>query len=375
MKNYLKALCTTAILFFLMFLGWLVVFNVYYFNPLETAIDNFHFSDIYFYWQKKNSDNTYSNIVIVNTAYLHDRDKIATVIDSINAHQPRLVAVDIIFPDAVSSLTPADSHLCAAFSACPKLVIAQRAVPISEKSWNMERSFFADGYTEGVVNFSTGLVRTIHTTETFDQVSYPTFAAQVVRQIGELPAEKERMIQFGGINFMTWNANEEDFTLDFLKDKIVFIGDINDIRDWHDIPIGTTGRSRMSGVELHALSTYTLLSPYHYHFFPKFVSIFIQIILIYFFCFCLHLWWPQTTMDNWVQFLLQIAFIAIIVIFCYILFRTCYIICSPTIAIIGFGLVGFAKNITDTFTDKEQRDKFVEKWKARLECLKKKKEK
>ena len=183
------------------------------------------------------------------------------------------------------------------------------------------------------------------------------------------------MIQFGGINFMTWNANEEDFTLDFLKDKIVFIGDINDIRDWHDIPIGTTGRSRMSGVELHALSTYTLLSPYHYHFFPKFVSIFIQIILIYFFCFCLHLWWPQTTMDNWVQFLLQIAFIAIIVIFCYILFRTCYIICSPTIAIIGFGLVGFAKNITDTFTDKEQRDKFVEKWKARLECLKKKKEK
>ena len=79
-------------------------------------------------------------------------------------------------------------------------------------------------------------------------------------------------------------------------------------------------------------------------------------------------------MDNWVQFLLQIAFIAIIVIFCYILFRTCYIICSPTIAIIGFGLVGFAKNITDTFTDKEQRDKFVEKWKARLECLKKKNE-
>ena len=146
-----------------------------------------------------------------------------------------------------------------------------------------------------------------------------------------------------------------------MKDKIVFIGDINDLRDWHDIPIGTTGRSRMSGVELHALSTYTLLSPYHYHFLPKFLSIFIQIILIYFFCLILHKWRPQTTMDNWIQLLLQIAFIAIIVIFCYILFRTCYLICSPSIAIIGFGLVGFAKNITDTFIGKKQNDRPVKK--------------
>ena len=364
MNIFLKSLCTTIILLLLILLGWLVVFNVYYFNPLETAIDNFHFSDIYFYWQKKHSDKSDSNMVIVNTAYLHDRDEIATVIDSINAHQPRLVAVDIIFPEAVSSLSPADSHLCAAFDACPNLVLAQRAVPISDKSWNMERSFFADGYTEGVVNFSTGLVRTIHTTETIDQVSYPTFAAQVVKQIGELPAEKERMIHFGGIDFMTWNINKDDFSdfsLDFMKDKIVFIGDINDLRDWHDIPIGTTGRSRMSGVELHALSTYTLLSPYHYHFLPKFLSIFIQIILIYFFCLVLHIWRPQTTMDNWIQLLLQIAFIAIIVIFCYILFRTCYLICSPSIAIIGFGLVGFAKNITDTFIGKKQNDRPVKK--------------
>lgn len=341
-----KALMTTVFLLLIIWVGKLMVFKVDKFNPLGTALDNFHFSDIYFYWQKNSSNEAKGDIVIVNMANLHDRDEIATIIDSINAHQSRVVAVDIIFPKTVSELASSDSHLVAAFNDCPNLVLAQRAVPVSEGNWNMERSFFADGHTEGVVNYSTGLVRTIGTTEAFGQKTFPTFAAQIVKQVGDLPAEKERMIQFGGIDFMIWTPKEE-FDLDFLNNKIVIIGDTGDFRDWHDIPIGTTGRSRMSGVELHALSTLTLLSPYHYREFSVFWSKIIQVIIIYLFCFCLHKWRPEATLDNWKQVIIQIAFILVLMMVCYLLFRAFYLVCSPALAIVGLGLAGFAKNLTD----------------------------
>lgn len=350
-----KALMTTVFLLLIIWVCKWAVFKFDTFNPLETALDNFHFSDIYFYWQRNSSNDAEGDIVIVNTANLHDRDEIATIIDTINAHQPRVVAVDIIFPKTVSDLASSDSHLVAAFNACSNIVLAQRMVRVSEGNWNMERSFFADGHTEGVVNFSTSLVRTIDTAGVYGQKTFPTFAAQIVKQVGNLPAEKERMIQFGGIDFMIWTPKGK-FDLDFLNNKIVIIGDTGDFRDWHDIPIGTTGRSRMSGVELHALSTLTLLSPYHYRNFPVFWSKIIQIIIIYLFCFCLHKWWPETTMENLKQGIIQIAFIVVLMMICYLLFRAFHLVCSPALAIVGFGLAGFAKDFTDCIYKKNFKE-------------------
>lgn len=91
-------------------------------------------------------------MVLVDIQYLHNRDEIATLIDSINAHSPRVLALDVIFPQTVSSYPEADSHLVAAIGACPQVVLAQNAVPHMDGSWFVERSFFADGYTEGAVN-------------------------------------------------------------------------------------------------------------------------------------------------------------------------------------------------------------------------------
>ncbi len=346
----IKALLTTVFLLALIGVGKFFVFDTGLFNPLKTALNNFHFSDIYFYWQKDFSNDVDSEVVIVNTAYLHDRDEIATVVDSINAHHPRAVAVDVVFSETVSTLAAADSHLAVAFNACPNLVLAQRAVLISKNKWNIERSFFAEGNTEGVANFSTALVRTVCTTETFGQETFPTFAAQVVKKVGVFPTEKERIIHFGGIDFMVWTP-KESFNLDYLEDKIVIVGDTSDLRDWHDIPIGTTGRSRMSGVELHALSVITLMSDNIYHSFPKFWSIVIQIAILYLFSLifcCVSEKWKNW--DNWIQGALQILLISMILPFCYVLFLIFNLICSPSLTIVGFGLVGFAKDITDAIT-------------------------
>lgn len=344
-RKWAKALLTTVLLLLMILAGKLIVVNTDTFNPLQTALNQFHFSDIYFQWHHGHNADAECEMILVDIQYLHNREEIATLIDSINAHQPRVVAMDVIFPPTVSLDPAADSHLVAAIAACPHVVLAQNAVPQVDGSWHTERSFFADGYPEGLVNIPASVVRYAETT--IDTL--PTFAAQVATiSTDHLTHNAKHLIDFGGVNIMTWTPMVEDLHLPALQDKIVFIGDMGDLRDWHNIPIGASGESRMSGTEIQVLATAALLSPNPYYTLPRWLSIALQIILLFLFCWLLYLL-PQT-MDNWIQRALQIVFMILMLPVCYLLFVGLHIVSSPTLAIIGFGLAGFAKNIIDAIS-------------------------
>lgn len=337
----MKALYTTTMLLLLVGIGKLVVVNTDVFNPLQTALGQFRFSDIYFHWHRGHNADAESDIVLVDIQYLHNREEIATLLDSISAYHPRVVALDVIFPPTVSLDPVADSHLTAAVMACPRVVLAQNAVPQVDGSWSMERSFFADGYIEGAVNIPTSVVR--YAEPLFDTL--PTFAAQVASLSSErFTLSDKRLIDFGA-HLMTWTAGAEDFYLSALEDKMVFVGDLGDLRDYHNIPVGASGQSRIPGTEVHALATAALLADNPYRSLPQWLGIVLQIILIFLFCWLLYLL-PQT-MDNWVHGALQIAFMLLMLPVCYVLFVGLHIVCSPTLAIVGFGLAALAKNITD----------------------------
>lgn len=339
--KWIKALLTTVLLLLLMWGGRLLVVNTDAFNPLQAAMDNFHFSDIYFHWHRGHNAEAMQDIVLVDIQYMHDREEIATLLDSIGAQRPRVVALDVIFPQAVSLDPAADSHLTAAVAACPQVVLAQNAVPLPDGGWRLERSFFADGYTEGSVNLPASVVR--YAEPQFDTL--PTFAAQAARMAGVHPSGKNTLIDFGGVNIMTWTPSVEDFYLPALADKLVFVGDLGDLRDYHNIPVGAGGQSRMAGTEVHALATAALLAENPYHTLPRWLGIVLQITIVFLFCWLLYLL-PQT-MDNWVHGALQIAFMLLMLPVCYLLFVGLHIVCSPTLAIVGFGLAGLAKNIVD----------------------------
>lgn len=340
-RKWLKALLTTIVVLLMVWGGRAVVVNTNAFNPLESALSQFHISDIYFHWHRGHNADAAADMVLVDIQYLHDREEIATLLDSIAAQRPKVVALDVIFPPAVSLDPVADSHLAAAVCACPQVVLAQNAVPLPEGGWRMERSFFADGYTEGTVNMDATVVR--YAESRFE--SLPTFAAQVASLFSEnMSATDKRLIDFDA-HLMTWTAGVEDFHLPALEDKIVFVGDMGDLRDNHNIPVGAGGQSRLSGTEVHALATAALMADSPYHSLPRWLGIILQIIIIFLFCWLLYVL-PQT-MDNWVNGALQIAFMLLMLPVCYLLFVGLHIVCSPTLAIVGFGLAALAKNIID----------------------------
>lgn len=343
-RKWMKAVLTTVLVLLMVWLGKSVVVNTDAFNPLQAALDQLHFSDIYFHWHRGHNAEAAQDIVLVDIQYLRDREEIATLLDSIAAQRPRVVALDVIFPKIVTSDPVADSHLATAMAACPQAVLAQYAVePLPDGGWRLERSFFADGYSEGTVNLPASIVR--YAEPRFDTL--PTFAAQVAALSTtncQLPTANS-LIDFGGVNLLRWTPGVEDFYLPALEDKLVFVGDLGDLRDYHNIPVGAGEQSRMAGNEVHALATAALLADNPYHTLPRWLGIVLQIIIIFLFCWLLYLL-PQT-MDNWVHGALQIAFMLLMLPVCYLLFVGLHIVCSPSLAIVGFGLAGLAKNIID----------------------------
>ncbi|MDY6372566.1 MAG: CHASE2 domain-containing protein [Bacteroidales bacterium] len=353
-----KALVTTVIVLLMVWVGRAVVVNTGALNPLSVALEQFEFSDIYFHWHRGHNAEAESDLVLVDIRYLHDREEIATLLDSIAAHEPRLVALDVIFPPAVSLNAAADSHLSAAVAALgKKVVLAQNAVPLPEGGWRIEQSFMVDNQhvttnphtpqpTQGFVNLPVSVVRTAPTTVEVGDTAMPSFAAQVaLLASGNAKLPTDPLIDFGGTQLQTWTVVEEGFSLEALRGRIVFVGDMGDLRDHHTVAAGSGGRTRLSGSEVHARATAALLSPMPYRNLPRGWSIAIQILLIYLFCWLLFAL-PQT-MDNWVHGALQLLFIVALLPVCYVLFVWLKVVCAPTLALVGFGLAALAKNIVD----------------------------
>ena len=198
-----KALVTTVIVLLMVWVGRAVVVNTGALNPLSVALEQFEFSDIYFHWHRGHNAEAESDLVLVDIRYLHDREEIATLLDSIAAHEPRLVALDVIFPPAVSLNAAADSHLSAAVAALgKKVVLAQNAVPLPEGGWRIEQSFMTDNQhftsnhtpqpTQGFVNLPVSVVRTAPTTVEVGDTAMPSFAAQVALLASGMSALSER---------------------------------------------------------------------------------------------------------------------------------------------------------------------------------------
>ncbi|MBQ9639603.1 MAG: CHASE2 domain-containing protein [Bacteroidales bacterium] len=346
-----KAVCTTVLVLLLMWVGRWVVVRSDLFSPMAAAFEGFQFSDLYFAWNRAHEDGAETDVVLVDIANCRSREEVALVVDSVSAHGPRVLGVDVIFPPLASADPSADQSLRLALGRVPRLVVACNAVPMLDGSVLMERSFFVDSLfradstrVEGAANMRLGVVRDY---ETFSpEAGMPTFAAEVVRSAGgKLPsADDVRLIDFGGCSVLTWCVGEE-FDMNALSGRIVLMGDMQDLRDWHSVPATVGGESRMPGLSIHAAIVGALMRQEGFARMPQALSVWLQVCLLLAFCFFLFAL-PQT-LDNWVSGALQLLFMLAMLPACYALFVALHVVCNPTLAIVGFGLAGLAKNVVD----------------------------
>jgi CHASE2 domain-containing sensor protein len=141
MKNYLTdtLLCT---LFVLGFLGLLYTIPGHFdlFKPLAHTLEDFEMTDIIYSRRTNDDGSSYNlqddyvpadtNVVLVNIGMLN-REGIAAEINIINAHRPKLIAIDTVFER--SSSPDADRQLAGALSGVENLVLGRRLIGANEE--------------------------------------------------------------------------------------------------------------------------------------------------------------------------------------------------------------------------------------------------
>lgn len=341
------------VLLAMMGLGELMLFGFGLKDPLQYALESYHLEDLFYYLNRtKFADQAHpvsDQFVLVDIANIRDRDSIADLLDSISRYEPRAVALDVIFGARQGSESKTDRHLMEAATQCPNLILTSNCYTDYIGSVHIERSFFADSIqaAEGLSWLQGEVVRTYSAYYLTPSGTQPSLCYQMAEALG-LPMDtttEERNINYAYDGWMTWQAGVEDMDLNYLRGKLVLIGDTKDLVDYHNVPMLTCGTMRKSGVEIHAAILSSVATHRSIHRFSLWGTWLMEILCLFLLC-LLFTYLPQV-MTNWLQQLVQLLVMALVFALAYWLFATWDYVLPISRLLIGTGLAGFAYDVVE----------------------------
>lgn len=278
-------LSVSFIVVFYLVLSW-VGFSSDVLNPWKQAIDSYKLSDLYFSWHKGKScvarDGV--SVVLVDISSCADRDEVAAVIDRINEAEPLVVALDVIFPPAVSVDRSQDDSLVRALGRVSNLVLATELRPKSETEYLRISSFFAEelGADEGCVTLPGGVIRTWNPLVVAGNDTIPSFTRMIAAKAGiYMPDTCSPQIIDYSINDNFVLSADQPWEDDFLRGQIVLVGDDKDVRDTYGIPVTLKASVRQSGVAIHRQILLTCLEDMRFRTSPEWLVMLISALLLF----------------------------------------------------------------------------------------------
>lgn len=266
---------TIAVFLVMWFFSFLPI-NTHFLDPIHLALSDFDYNDMTYAKMHKNEDTkTDTSIVVVNIGQSSRMD-IANMIGKIDAQQPKVIGVDVLFNEKKDPA--ADSVLAKQFATNPKLVAAFNFQTADHGETNQEHqaikgAFITSTKNKGFANFvgeEEGVVR--HFTPILKEEHLEAFAVAVTKiadstryqqlldrnkstEIINYTRKGEKYLVIDGMDLVNGNA---DSTI--LKNKIVLLGYVNynpnDVEDKHFTPMNAkyTGRTLpdMNGIFIHA---------------------------------------------------------------------------------------------------------------------------
>ena len=242
-------------------LGWLSL-NLSLFSPVKRAFDDFAMTDVYYEMHSRPDKEMNNDIVLVDMTELVSRGEIADVIDSINACEPKVLLVDLIFQHETEH--PLDDAKIAEVEGRVKNgVFSCKLTDYSESKKqfsNVVYSFFKDyasnvdwAYSNVHEKRAAGCVREFSLSQNSvdgPMYSIPYLAACKYRDIKPTQADYNmRIIVFDDTDFPEVNHKDVMKNKNILKGKIVLLGTMHEEADMHITPIG-----KMPGMKLQAYS-------------------------------------------------------------------------------------------------------------------------
>jgi len=235
------------------------------FSPITKAIEDFSMTDL-FYEMDDNNRQENSFITIVDMTELTNRGDIAHALEQVEACEPLVVGVDMVFQGLKDDSLGNEAlrHVAANY---PNIIWSLRLYDYDNKLGYTypDRSFFIEetGATEAVTNMlSTKVSRVkrklVRGWELNGELK-PAFVCSVANMYaGEeiAPTEgKDLDINFTPTDFTVVPWNRVAQNADLLADRIVLFGAMHEEGDMHITPLG-----KMAGLELLAYGVQTLIN-------------------------------------------------------------------------------------------------------------------
>lgn len=351
-SSIFKATLTWVLLWVLIFVTWLVIQFPSIAGPLDNLSESFHVEDVYTYLTRdivrEESADVQSELVLVDVAGMESRSELATVLQELADAQPRAVALDLIFAPLSMADSAQDRQLVEALQRFPELIIASHCHSDMQGE-HMERSFFADSLphaVEGEAWLPGSVVRTF--SPIIEENQRPSFSCCIARALGlnvDLTTE-EQNIYYLPTTVFTWTPAKEGVNPEFLKDKVVVIGDAQDLRDFHKVPLLTSTSGRMAGVNIHMASVLTIAAERPMRHMPNGLNWLMEAILLWVLCWLFYVK-QYPWLDNWYQAGVSFVMSLLLMAAGACIFAFGHYIISVLIFLLGCPLASFAKDVAD----------------------------
>lgn len=342
-KALLVAIHTSIITILAVALSYTLIYSFTSMLALKSSVEvkDYQFSDLYNVVTDKSVQRRVSDNVVLLAVDGLSREAIAEVINFARDAQPKAIGVDIIFEHQYEG----DSTIIAATSAA-NIVMAERFAP--DDDFAITKSYFYTDNHEarcGLTNIEQGVVRHYCSMFEINKEQIQSFASEIA-EMGEFDKQKandNEYISFPSVEFRCiypdMLVENPERCCDIMKDKIVLVGDMEDIHDMHQTPIGV-----MSGLSIQATIIETIVGGYSVREVPGWVgwaiAIFSCAVLV-----LLNLFLSKSDLATG-KLLFRLAQITVLYLYFWIgctLFARCniYVDFAPALSMIAIGLLAY----------------------------------
>lgn len=278
--------------------------NVESLNPAARTIDNFRLTDVFYEISNTEEKRDTSDLItIVDMTNVYDRSRLAEIIDQVQAYEPSVMGVDIVF-DGFRNDSVGNARLLETVCNTTSTVVwAYKLIDWNSDEGHFERSYHSfftelvDVDNEGFINVQRdtngGTVRKLGLHRTTNNGTEYSMSAQVAlaatNDSSIINRFKDFNICYTSKHFPVVPADSIAENADLIHSRIVLLGAMHDYRDKHYTPIG-----KMPGVNILAYAIQTLVQRKIMMSIPYWMIVIITFLLI---------WFTQILQDGATRFL------------------------------------------------------------------------
>lgn len=266
--SFARHLIITVMAFMVVGVFAVVTINVSFLNPIARTLQDFSMTDIYYQaLQSTATSDTSHTITIVDMTELYERRDIAETIERIQAKQPKVLGIDIVFEGLKEDLQ-GDMMIETVAKSYDNSIYSYRLLDYDGQQrqfTNEVHSFFTDsvwvneGYTNMQRQLYGGIKRELSLSRKSCGEQKPSFIANIInkyagKEIVTLD-DDDLEINFSPVYFPRLRYDSVMAHPELIEDRIVLYGAMGDENDMHYTPVG-----KMAGVELLAYALHTLLT-------------------------------------------------------------------------------------------------------------------